>query len=233
MQDWSSGPVATRVISPGDPSAFARMKSTACRSIGPTGGVGAGGLNFFSRSPNRATSRFSKWTGASMSAFALPTIGRQAPAATGMSCRPASAKVLRTTFVTCSIAPAAPTDGRDAFELDGGGNRREQNRKNVVASGINVENDAFHLSPSTRPGRPPRSWIEMLRLAPSSPRSPGSGAVVRGTKGRRGRPRPRDRGPRGRGRTIRRMSEGEAIERPRIRREDSPKGSLVDRRSRR
>src|SRR6202008_1678548 len=86
---------------------------------------------------------------------------------------------------------SGPTHGRNAFELDGGGNRREQNRKNVVASGINVENDAFHSSPSTRPDRPPRSWIEMLRLAPSSRRSPGSGAVEPDTIGRRGRPRRR------------------------------------------
>ncbi len=75
-----SGPVVTSVISPGLAITVSMMKSTACPGVAGREGGGAGGLNFFSRSPKRATSRFSKWTGASMSALELPTIGRHAPA---------------------------------------------------------------------------------------------------------------------------------------------------------
>ena len=54
------GPVATIEISPGFARTVSMMKSTACLSIALRTGVGAGGLNFFSRLPNRSFNCFSK-----------------------------------------------------------------------------------------------------------------------------------------------------------------------------
>ena len=91
------------------------------------------GVEFLQPVAEAGASRFSKWTGASMSALALPTIGRQAPAATGMSSRPASVSVLSTTLVTCSIGPAAPVTVVTPSSFRFGRRSGEQHGKNVVA----------------------------------------------------------------------------------------------------
>lgn len=68
------GPVTTSVISP-DGHCRVDGSQAASSSITFSVGVGAGGLNFFSRSREARDEAAAKCTGACMSSLELPTIG--------------------------------------------------------------------------------------------------------------------------------------------------------------